>query len=166
MLRLFMRPAVFGGCAGDCGVYLFRVSAASFFIYEYRSPACPSLPRAQEKYRIRLRRQSKLTRPDKPNENRIINAAYTGPGTGDYHLRRGLFSFCRRGVDDVNRRNGVPFYSPKREPLGYTDNRVTCTERGELCAGCPYPKHGFICWFQDGGCLKTEMRKITERRRK
>ena len=61
------------------------------------------------------------------------------------------------------RKNGSPIYVPKREPLGYYDTRVVCTERGVLCEDCPYPKHGFICWFSDGTCLKTEMARIARK---
>lgn len=60
----------------------------------------------------------------------------------------------------MNKKNGNPLYTPKREPLGYNDNRVYCTERGALCEGCRYPNHGFLCWFSDGTCLKTEMNRI------
>lgn len=31
------------------------------------------------------------------------------------------------------------------------------------CEGCPYPSVGFICWSQDGSCLKTDMDKISRR---
>ena len=31
------------------------------------------------------------------------------------------------------------------------------------CEGCPYPRVGFICWSQDGSCLKTDMDKISRR---
>lgn len=23
------------------------------------------------------------------------------------------------------------------------------------CEGCPYPAHGFLCWGEDGRCLRT-----------
>ena len=26
--------------------------------------------------------------------------------------------------------------------------------------GCPYPRHGFLCWSTDGTCLRTRMNKI------
>jgi hypothetical protein len=29
------------------------------------------------------------------------------------------------------------------------------------CEVCPYPSVGFICWSQDGSCLKTDMDKIS-----
>ena len=32
------------------------------------------------------------------------------------------------------------------------------------CKGCPYPKHGFICWSKDGSCIRWTMQKINERR--
>lgn len=31
-----------------------------------------------------------------------------------------------------------------------------CT-RYSRCRGCPYPAHGFICWHEDDGCLRTFM---------
>jgi len=30
----------------------------------------------------------------------------------------------------------------------------------DLCEGCPYPAHGFICWGPDKGCLRSEMQRI------
>lgn len=59
----------------------------------------------------------------------------------------------------MSRKNGSPLNIPMREPLGYSDDRVYCTEQGELCTGCPYPRHGLSCFFQDGTCLRTEMKK-------
>jgi len=60
----------------------------------------------------------------------------------------------------VFRKNGWPLSVPPREPLEYCSGQVRCDERGGLCVGCPYPKHGFICWFHDGTCLKSEMNRI------
>ena len=60
----------------------------------------------------------------------------------------------------MNKKNGSPLYTPKREPLGYNQDQVHCKERGALCEGCPYPNHGFLCWFVDGTCMKTEMNRI------
>lgn len=33
----------------------------------------------------------------------------------------------------------------------------TCSD---LCRGCPYPAHGFLCWSTAGECLRTRMKKI------
>lgn len=63
----------------------------------------------------------------------------------------------------MHRKNGTPIIVPHREPQGVIDNRVYCTERGALCLGCPYPRHGFVCWFSDGTCLKTEYNRLTKR---
>ncbi len=41
---------------------------------------------------------------------------------------------------------------------------VVCTEN-ERCQGCPYPRHGIVCWHRDDTCLRTDMEKI-ERRQK
>lgn len=35
----------------------------------------------------------------------------------------------------------------------------------ERCVGCPYPRHGFVCWNRDGSCLRTEMAEIYEKER-
>jgi hypothetical protein len=37
--------------------------------------------------------------------------------------------------------------------------RVVC-KRHEHCKGCPYPRHGLICWHSDGGCLKTDLERM------
>ena len=33
-----------------------------------------------------------------------------------------------------------------------------CT-RSDLCLGCPYPAHGFLCWSTAGECMRTRMKK-------
>ena len=33
-------------------------------------------------------------------------------------------------------------------------------EAAPECDGCPYPRHGFLCWGADGTCLRTRMNKI------
>lgn len=35
----------------------------------------------------------------------------------------------------------------------------------EKCKGCPYPGVGFICWSQDGSCMRTDMDRISRPRR-
>ena len=32
--------------------------------------------------------------------------------------------------------------------------------------GCPYPRHGFLCWSTDGTCLRTRMDEINKLRKK
>jgi hypothetical protein len=39
----------------------------------------------------------------------------------------------------------------------YVDEPEIYGEKPE-CLGCPYPRHGFICHFRDGTCLKTSAR--------
>lgn len=29
------------------------------------------------------------------------------------------------------------------------------------CVGCPYPGVGFICWSQDGSCMRTDVEKFS-----
>lgn len=35
----------------------------------------------------------------------------------------------------------------------------------DRCIGCPYPGIGFICWSQDGSCIKTDMERFSHRRK-
>ena len=37
--------------------------------------------------------------------------------------------------------------------------------RSELCVGCPYSKHGFVCWHGANRCLRTDMMEIQNRRK-
>ncbi len=51
-----------------------------------------------------------------------------------------------------------------------TANRGVCLEppepvRGNIkpeCEGCAFPGHGFICWSQDGTCMRDRYLKKTE----
>ena len=31
--------------------------------------------------------------------------------------------------------------------------------RSPLCKGCPFPGNGFICWSEDGTCMRTRLQK-------
>ena len=31
--------------------------------------------------------------------------------------------------------------------------------RSPLCNGCPFPGNGFICWSEDGTCMRTRLQK-------
>lgn len=42
-------------------------------------------------------------------------------------------------------------------------DRPVCSY-SEQCSGCPYPRHGVICWHRDGSCLRTDMEEIEGRR--
>ena len=30
----------------------------------------------------------------------------------------------------------------------------------DWCKGCPYPRHGFVCWGRDGQCMREIMKKL------
>lgn len=47
----------------------------------------------------------------------------------------------------------VPEYHPEPEP------NPICTHSPD-CQGCPYPRHGFLCWGSDGSCLRSRMNEI------
>lgn len=42
-------------------------------------------------------------------------------------------------------------------PVKYT---VPLPRNLSRCQGCPYPGVGFICWGQDGTCMKTELNRM------
>ena len=51
----------------------------------------------------------------------------------------------------------VPDYAPPTLP-----------ERPEAhindwCEGCPYPAHGFVCWSQDGDCMRQRVSRINHK---
>ena len=55
-----------------------------------------------------------------------------------------------------------PYHTiPLPRPMG----PPVCKDRPE-CEGCPYPAHGFICRSKDGTCMKVNMEKLWEARRK
>ena len=43
--------------------------------------------------------------------------------------------------------------------------KPVCSQ-SERCKDCPYPAHGFVCWHDEGNCLRTEMEKIAEKEKK
>ena len=53
---------------------------------------------------------------------------------------------------NLDRRRSSAFVQEPPEP-------VYC-QQSERCAGCPYPRHGIVCWHPDGTCLRTDMNKI------
>ena len=36
----------------------------------------------------------------------------------------------------------------------------------QSCSNCPYPSHGFLCYSSEGDCLRTDMQKFAQRRKK
>lgn len=34
--------------------------------------------------------------------------------------------------------------------------------KSEACKGCPFPASGFICWGEDGDCMRTRIDKLKE----
>ena len=59
--------------------------------------------------------------------------------------------FC---IGKRNRRNiVVPYREPRRQE-DIMAEKARCTRKAE-CAGCQYAAHGFICYSNDGTCLKN-----------
>ena len=41
------------------------------------------------------------------------------------------------------------------------DDKPICS-RSETCIGCPFPSSGFICWGENGDCMRTRIDKLKE----
>ena len=40
----------------------------------------------------------------------------------------------------------------------------TYHDRSPLCHGCPYPRHGMMCWGKNSeSCLRTDMQKLEKK---
>ena len=52
-------------------------------------------------------------------------------------------------------------YAPEKPPV--TPELPGCS-LFDRCEGCPYPRHGFICWHSDGTCMRTDDEKRNKRR--
>lgn len=62
------------------------------------------------------------------------------------------------------KKNGQNLYVPKDMIMQAVPEKVRCTFKPE-CKGCPYPRHGFICYnSRDGTCLKDWMKDTRQRR--
>ena len=57
----------------------------------------------------------------------------------------------------IDERQPAPYQQRSPEP-------VFCNEH-ERCQGCPYPRHGIVCWHRDGTCLRTDMEEIGRRQK-
>ena len=57
----------------------------------------------------------------------------------------------------IDERQPAPYQQISPEP-------VFCNEH-ERCQGCPYPRHGIVCWHRDGTCLRKDMEEIGRRRK-
>ena len=53
-----------------------------------------------------------------------------------------------------------PEYRSHTGPPAQTEKPV-CTA-SQLCEGCPFPGHGFLCQGVDGECMRTRLMKLSE----
>ena len=78
----------------------------------------------------------------------------------DLNLSCGELATFEIGVaTELRKRRYAPEFGSK-EP----EEMPVCTH-SELCAGCTYSKHGFVCWHDENRCLRTDMMKIQNRRK-
>ena len=54
-----------------------------------------------------------------------------------------------------------PEYRSHTGPPAQTEKPV-CTA-SQLCEGCPFPGHGFLCQGGDGECMRTRLMKLSEK---
>ena len=66
-------------------------------------------------------------------------------------------SEVKKSADEKRRKYG-PDYRRGRVPPGPSEPAV-CTRSPE-CEGCPFPRSGFICWGEDGECMKTRLQEL------
>ena len=67
-------------------------------------------------------------------------------------------------------------YKKNRKPACYDSDSLVSVEKVltekrpngpfKSCGECPYASHGFICYSREGDCLRTDMQKINQRRKK
>ena len=54
------------------------------------------------------------------------------------------------------------WYGPEKRdyvnPPKQEEKRIC--RRSELCNGCPFPASGFICWSDNGDCMRTRFDKL------
>ena len=62
---------------------------------------------------------------------------------------------------------GIPLFHKNTAPaeVRMEYEKPVCSQ-SERCKDCPYPAHGFVCWHDEGNCLRTEMEKIAEKEKK
>lgn len=41
--------------------------------------------------------------------------------------------------------------------------KPVCT-KSEECNGCPFPSSGFVCWGENGDCMRTRFDKLKEKK--
>ncbi len=64
----------------------------------------------------------------------------------------------RDEVFEFASRRHTPGYGPPLPP-----ERPVC-HISERCEGCPYPAHGFVCWSEDGDCLRQRVLRIYQKK--
>ena len=71
----------------------------------------------------------------------------------EQYMRKPTRPLARR----IDERQPAPYQQISPEP-------VFCNAH-ERCQGCPYPRHGIVCWHRDGTCLRTDMEEIGRRQK-
>ena len=56
------------------------------------------------------------------------------------------------------------WYGPetRRSTSPPQQNEKKVCSKSEACKGCPFPASGFICWGEDGDCMRTRIDKLKE----
>lgn len=66
-------------------------------------------------------------------------------------------------------------YKRNKKTLYYNPETLPSTGRPEpvrrpqgpfaSCGACPYASHGFVCYTREGDCMRTDLRRLKEKRK-
>lgn len=66
-------------------------------------------------------------------------------------------------------------YKRNKKVAYYNSDNLTTSPKSEApphprgpfasCGDCPYPRHGFMCYGKEGDCMKTDLQRMTERKK-
>lgn len=83
-------------------------------------------------------------------------------------LKPPAFSFAERKeimLVQYKRNKKTLYYNPETLPSAGRPEPIRRPNGPfESCTGCPYAAHGFICYDKEGDCLRTDLRRLEEKR--
>ena len=89
----------------------------------------------------------------------VFSHNYSVPEKGRWRKWRLKVKNPNQGSSKLKRTR--PEYRSHTGPPAQTEKPV-CTV-SPLCEGCPFPGHGFLCRGEDGECMRTRMKKLSEK---
>ena len=89
----------------------------------------------------------------------VFSHNYSVPEKGRWRKWRLKVKNPNQGSSKLKRTR--PEYRSHTGPPAQTEKPV-CTA-SQLCEGCPFPGHGFLCRGEDGECMRTRLMKLSEK---